>query len=70
MRLLMSLAMDTAAKDIAGAATYLADRPEVRGTGIGAVGFCMGGSLALWTGTLAPQVVAVAGFYPPSRGTG
>ena len=64
MRLLMSLAMDTAAKDIAGAASYLVDRPEVVGSGIGAVGFCMGGSLALWTGTLAPQVVAVSGFYP------
>ncbi len=64
MRLLMSLAMDTAAKDIAGAATYLSARPDVKGAGIGAVGFCMGGSLALWSGTLAPEVVAVAGFYP------
>ncbi len=64
MRLLMSLAMDKAAQDIAGAARYLSDREDVTGSGIGTVGFCMGGSLALWTGTLAPNVVAAVGFYP------
>jgi carboxymethylenebutenolidase len=63
-RLLMSLAMDKAAQDIAGAARYLSDRDDVTGSGIGTVGFCMGGSLALWTGTLAPNVVAAIGFYP------
>ncbi len=49
---MMGLAMDQAAKDIAGAADYLAGRPEVTGP-IGAVGFCMGGSLALWSATLS-----------------
>ena len=62
-KLLMGLAMDQAAKDIAGAATYLAGRSEVTG-GIGAVGFCMGGSLALWSATLSPEVTATVGFYP------
>jgi carboxymethylenebutenolidase len=64
MRLLMGLAMDRAAKDIAGAAAYLADRPETTGSGIGAVGFCMGGSLALWSATLSSHIVAAVGFYP------
>ena len=63
-KLLMGLAMDRAAKDIAGAATYLAGRPETTGNGIGAVGFCMGGSLALWSATLSPEIVAAVGFYP------
>jgi carboxymethylenebutenolidase len=36
----------------------------VTGSGVGVVGFCMGGSLALWSGTLAPNVVAAVGFYP------
>ena len=63
-RLLMGLAIDRAAKDIAGAATYLAGRPETTGERIGAVGFCMGGSLALWSATLAPEIVAAVGFYP------
>jgi carboxymethylenebutenolidase len=63
-KLLMGLAMDRAAKDIAGAAAYLAAREQNTGTGVGAVGFCMGGSLALWSGTLSPDVVATVGFYP------
>jgi carboxymethylenebutenolidase len=64
MRLMMSMAMDTAAKDIDGAARYLVEREDVTGSAIGAAGFCMGGSLALWSGTIAPNIVAVAGFYP------
>jgi carboxymethylenebutenolidase len=64
MRLLMGLALDRAARDIAGAATYLSERSETTGDGIGAVGFCMGGSLALWSATVAPEIVAAVGFYP------
>ena len=63
-KLLMGLAIDLAAKDIAGAARHLAGRPETTGGRVGAVGFCMGGSLALWSATLAPEVVAAVGFYP------
>jgi carboxymethylenebutenolidase len=62
-KLLMGLAMDQAAKDIAGAADYLAGRDGVAG-GIGAVGFCMGGSLALWSATLSDKILATVGFYP------
>jgi carboxymethylenebutenolidase len=62
-KLLMGLAMDQAARDIAGAADYLAGREGVAG-GIGAVGFCMGGSLALWSATLSDKIVATVGFYP------
>jgi carboxymethylenebutenolidase len=63
-RLLMGLAMDRAAKDIQGAAQYLASRPEVVGDAVGVVGFCMGGSLALWTGALADEVKVAVAFYP------
>ncbi|WP_117209969.1 dienelactone hydrolase family protein [Allorhizocola rhizosphaerae] len=62
-KLMMGLAMDQAAKDIAGAADYLAAREETSGK-IGVVGFCMGGSLALWSATLSPRIVAAVGFYP------
>lgn len=64
MKLMMGLAMDKAALDIAGAAKYLNNRVDVTGRGIGAVGFCMGGSLALWSATLAPEIIATVGFYP------
>jgi carboxymethylenebutenolidase len=63
VKLLMGLAMDQAAKDIAGAANYLAGLDEVGG-GIGTVGFCAGGSLALWSATLSDKIVATVGFYP------
>ncbi len=70
-KLMMSLRMDRAAKDIAGAADYLAGRPETSGERIGVVGFCMGGTLALWTPTITDRVSAAVGFYPaPFRGWG
>jgi len=62
-KLMMGLAMDQAAKDMAGAAEFLAQRSEVTGK-IGTVGFCMGGSLALWSGTLSEHIAATVGFYP------
>jgi carboxymethylenebutenolidase len=62
-KLIMGLAMDQAARDIAGAADYLAGLPELRGQ-IGTVGFCAGGSLALWSATLSDRIVATVGYYP------
>ena len=64
MRLMMGLAMDQASKDLAGAAAYLSALDAVDGPGIGAVGFCMGGSLALWSATVAENIQAAVGFYP------
>jgi carboxymethylenebutenolidase len=63
-RLLMGLAMDRAARDIAGAADYLAAHPRSTGEKVGAVGFCMGGSLALWSATLSRRIAVSVGFYP------
>jgi carboxymethylenebutenolidase len=62
-KMLMGLAMDQAAKDIAGAAAYLATRPQTEGA-VGTVGFCMGGSLALWAATLSPLITAAVAYYP------
>lgn len=62
-QMLNSSQMDEAATDIAAAAEYLADRPEVAGK-IGCAGFCAGASLALWSGTFSERIVATAGFYP------
>jgi carboxymethylenebutenolidase len=63
-KLLMGLAMDRAATDIQGAARYLDSRDDVTSHGVGVVGFCMGGSLALWTGALAEEVKVAVAFYP------
>lgn len=69
-KLLMGMGMDQAAKDIAGAADYLAklvnsDDAATEPGRVGTVGFCMGGSLALWSATLSDAIVASVGFYPP-----
>ena len=61
-KLLMSLNLEQAAKDMSGAVDYLVAHSN--GDGIGVVGFCMGGGLALLLGTLRPDVVrAVVPFY-------
>jgi carboxymethylenebutenolidase len=62
-RLMMSLNMGQATKELTKAADFLASRPEVAGRGIGAIGFCMGGGLALNLACESPHIKAVAPFY-------
>jgi carboxymethylenebutenolidase len=62
-RLSMDLQIDEAAKEMAGAAAYLAERSDVAPNKVGAIGFCMGGSLALLLAARSPQIGAVASFY-------
>jgi carboxymethylenebutenolidase len=63
-KLMMSLNIEQAAQDMVGAVDALAAHDAVAGDGIGVVGFCMGGALALWLATLRPEKVrAVAPFY-------
>lgn len=61
-KLLMSLNIQQAGKDMSGAVDYLAAHSN--GRGVGVIGFCMGGALALLLGTLRPDAVkAVVPFY-------
>jgi carboxymethylenebutenolidase len=62
-RLMMALNLDRAARDLSGAVDYLEAHDRVRGHGVGVVGFCMGGGLALWLATLRPGDVKVAVPY-------
>ena len=60
----MALDLERAAKDMSGAVDFLVGHEAVRGSGVGMVGFCMGGGLALWVATLRPDAVrAVVPFY-------
>ncbi|MDX6221505.1 MAG: carboxymethylenebutenolidase [Frankiales bacterium] len=63
-KMMMGLAMDHVAEEIVAAADYLAQHESTAGQGIGVVGFCLGGSLALWSATLSDDIVATVGFYP------
>src|SRR5262249_36781798 len=60
-KLFMALNIGQAEKDLRGAASYLAGHSST--AKLGAVGFCMGGQLALFAGTLNPSVGAVVDFY-------
>lgn len=60
-KLFMALNVAQAEKDLRGAVDEVAKHSS---TGkIGAVGFCMGGQLALFAGTVNPKVGAVVNFY-------
>jgi carboxymethylenebutenolidase len=59
--LFMALNVAQAEKDLRGAARYLAGHSST--AKLGAVGFCMGGQLALFAATLNPNVGACVNFY-------
>jgi carboxymethylenebutenolidase len=60
-KLFMALNIAQAEKDLRGAATFLAQHSST--AKIGAVGFCMGGQLALFAATVNPGVGATVNFY-------
>jgi carboxymethylenebutenolidase len=61
-KLMMALELDRAALDMSGAVDEVGARSS--GTGVGVVGFCMGGGLALMLASQRPDMVrAVVSFY-------
>ena len=60
-KLFMALNIAQAERDLRGAATYLLGQSSTKK--LGAVGFCMGGQLALYAATLNPSVSACVNFY-------
>ncbi len=60
---MMAMSMDQAEKDMRGAVDFLADHEGVEGKGIGSVGFCLGGGLSVWAGTVNPKVKAIVSYY-------
>ncbi len=62
-RLMMNLEIPRAARDLDGAVAALLNHDAVIGGRVAAVGFCMGGQLALYAATRNPRVGAVVDFY-------
>lgn len=63
-KLLMALNIADTGKDLRSAAMYLRALPEVQPRAVGAVGFCMGGQLALYAAQEMPDVLdAAVDFY-------
>ncbi len=63
-KLFMAINIDRVGADLNGSAAYLLSRAEVTSKRVGAVGFCMGGQLALYAGMQYPESIgAVVDFY-------
>lgn len=60
---MMALSMDQAEKDMRGAAQHLVDLDGVTGSKVGAVGFCLGGGLAIWAASASPVIGAAVSYY-------
>jgi carboxymethylenebutenolidase len=60
---MMAMSMDQAEKDMRGAVDYLAAHEGFQGSGVGSVGFCLGGGLSVWAATANPKVRAVVTYY-------
>lgn len=63
-RLMMSLDLPFTARALAGASDFLHAHEAVHPKRVGALGFCMGGQLALYAATVLPEMIdAVVDFY-------
>jgi carboxymethylenebutenolidase len=60
---MMAMSMDQAEQDMCGAAAYLSSQAGVEGSGVGSVGFCLGGGLSVWAAATCPQITAAVTYY-------
>jgi carboxymethylenebutenolidase len=60
---LMALSMDKAEPQMCGAADHLAALEGVQGDGVGSLGFCLGGGLAVWAAATCPNITAAVTYY-------
>ena len=62
-KLVMEMQLEQAAKDMAAAVDALLAMPETTGEGVGVVGFCAGGGLALFLASRKPAATATVCYY-------
>ncbi len=60
---MMAMDMDRAEKEMRGAVDYVAGHEATSGSGVGSVGFCLGGGLAVWAAAANPKVKATVSYY-------
>lgn len=62
-KLMMSLRIDEASRDLAAAIDHVSSLPETTSRKVGTIGFCMGGALSLYAACQNPEVGACVVFY-------
>jgi carboxymethylenebutenolidase len=60
---MMALSMDKTEKQMSAAVEYLCTRDEVADHRVGAVGFCLGGGLAIWAAAASRAIAATVTYY-------
>jgi carboxymethylenebutenolidase len=60
---MMALNMAEVEQDMCGAAAYLHALPGVKGEGVGAIGFCLGGGLAVWAAATCREITTAVTYY-------
>ena len=60
---MMAMSMAVAETEMSGAVDFLAAHDATTGSGIGSIGFCLGGGLAVWAAAINPKIRAVVSFY-------
>ncbi|HWH10052.1 MAG TPA: dienelactone hydrolase family protein [Solirubrobacteraceae bacterium] len=60
---MMAMSMDRAELEMSGAVDHLAALEATTGDGVGAIGFCLGGGLAVWAASVNAKIRAVVSFY-------
>jgi carboxymethylenebutenolidase len=60
---MMALSMDKVEPQMCGAAEHLASLDGVEGASVGALGFCLGGGLAVWAAATCPKIDAAVTYY-------
>jgi carboxymethylenebutenolidase len=60
---MMAMSMQEAEQDMCGAADFLSAHDGVQGSGVGSVGFCLGGGLSVWALATCPKVSAAVSYY-------
>jgi carboxymethylenebutenolidase len=60
---MMALNMEKVEQQMCGAAEFLAAQPGFQRTGVGSVGFCLGGGLSVWAAANCPRVTAAVTYY-------
>lgn len=60
---MMALSMEEVEPQMCGAAEFLSSQAGFQGSGVGSLGFCLGGGLAVWAAATCPKLTATVSYY-------